>query len=91
MNEGARYIIRSYREVRRDMIKEQAGADQVTRLPRRRIGAAYGAYVITGPAHREAAEYMLSALDDCVGLADEICLKQAVEDEFEVAVEIDYT
>ena len=51
-------ILRSYREVWRDALRAEAGPDQVTRLPLRRIGAKDGIYVITGARHEEAARYM---------------------------------
>lgn len=85
------YILRSYKEAWLDMLKAQAGPEEVTRLPKRKIGQAYGVYVITGKAHKEAAEYMQAALEECAGLADEIRLHNRVEDEFEVAISIDYT
>lgn len=84
------YILRSYQEVWREQLKADAGADEVTRLPKRKIGAAVGVYVITGKLHKEAAEYMQEQLDLGVSLAEEITLSMRVEEEFQVAVDIEY-
>lgn len=85
------YILRSYHEVWREQIIANAGADEVTRLPKRKIGAGEGVYVITGKMHKEAAEYMQEQLDSGLSLAKEICLANEVEEEYEVAVTIDYS
>ena len=84
------YILRSYREVWREQLKAEAGADEVTRLPMRKIGAAMGTYVITGKHHREAAAYMQEQLDKGISLAEEIVLASTIEEEFQVAVETEY-
>ena len=83
-------ILRSYREVWRDALRAEAGPDQVTRLPLRRIGAKDGIYVITGARHAEAALYMAEQLAAVHGLAEEIVLAGQVEDMFGVAVDIEY-
>ena len=83
-------ILRSYREVWRDALRAEAGPDQVTRLPLRRIGARDGVYVITGAWHNEAARYMAERLAAVPGLAAEITLAGQVEDMFGVAVDIEY-
>lgn len=84
------YILRSYHEVWRDQIKEAAGADEVTRLPKRKIGAAVGVYVITGSQHKAAAEYMQEQLEGGISLAEEISLTMRIEEEFQVAIDIEY-
>ena len=83
-------ILRSYREVWRDVLRAKAGPDQVTRLPLRRIGARDGVYVISGVRHEEAARYMAEQLEAVPGLAAEIVLAGEVEDMFGVAVDIEY-
>ena len=83
-------ILRSYREVWRDALRAEAGPDQVTRLPLRRIGAKDGIYVITGAQHAEAARYMTEQLETNPGLAEEIVLAGEVEDMFGVAVDVEY-
>ena len=83
-------ILRSYREVWRDALRAEAGPDQVTRLPLRRIGAKDGVYVITGARHAEAARYMTEQLETNPGLAEEIVLAGEVEDMFGVAVDVEY-
>ena len=85
------YIIRSYREVWQDMIKEQAGADEVTRLPERQIGQARGVYVITGKRHKEAAEEFQRRLDAGMTLPEEVLATIEIEEEYEVAIDIDYS
>ena len=88
---GPGYIIRSYREVWHDMIKEQAGKDEVTRLPERQIGQARGVYVITGKKHREAAEEFQRRFDAGMTLPEEIGAAIEIEDEYEVSIDIDYS
>ena len=83
-------ILRSYREVWRDVLRAKAGPEQVTRLPPRRIGARDGVYVITGARHEEAARYMAEQLAAVPSLAAEIVLAGQVEDMFGVAVDIEY-
>ena len=83
-------ILRSYREVWRDVLRAKAGPDQVTHLPLRRIGARDGVYVISGARHEEAARYMAEQLAAVPGLAAEIVLAGEVEDMFGVAVDIEY-
>ena len=89
--DNTNYIIRSYKEAWRDMIKDQAGADEVTRLPKRKIGQAYGVYVITGKQHKEAAEELQARLEAGITLAEEIVFTNRLEEELEVAIEIDYS
>ena len=83
-------ILRSYREVWRDVLRVKSGPDQVTRLPLRRIGARGGVYVISGTRHEEAARYMQERLAAGPGLAEKIVLAGQVEDMFGVAVDIEY-
>ncbi len=83
-------ILRSYREVWRDALRAEAGPDQVTRLPLRRIGARDGVYVISGARHEEAARYMEEQLAAGPGLAAEITLAGEVEEMYGVAVDIEY-
>ncbi len=83
-------ILRSYREVWRDVLRAKAGPDQVTRMPLRRIGARDGVYVITGARHEEVARYMAEQLEVVPGLPAEIVLAGQVEDMFGVAVDIEY-
>lgn len=83
-------ILRSYREVWRDVLRAEAGSDQVTRLPLRRIGARDGIYVISGARHEEAARYMEEQLAAGPSLAAEIALAGGVEDMFGVAVDVEY-
>lgn len=83
-------ILRSYREVWRDTLRAEAGPDQVTRLPLRRVGARDGVYVISGARHEEAARYMEERLEEVSGLAAEIALAGEVEDMFGVAVDVEY-
>ncbi len=83
-------ILRSYREVWRDTLRAEAGPDQVTRLPLRRIGAKDGVYVISGARHEEAARYMAERLAAVPGLAAEIVLAGEVEAMFGVAVDVEY-
>lgn len=88
--EDSGYILRSYREVWKEQLRAAAAPDEVTRLPKMRIGAAMGVYVITGQQHAEAAEYMLGCLAEGLSLVQMITLAQLVEDEFQVDVSIDY-
>lgn len=88
-NDG--YIVRSYKEIWRESIKETAGADEVTRLPKCKIGAAEGVYVIYGHNHKDAAEYFLQQLKESSSLANQIVLADSIEEEFEVAIDIDYS
>ena len=83
-------ILKSYREVWRDVLRAEAGPDQVTRLPLRRIGARDGVYVISGTRHEEAARYMEEQLAAGPSLAAEIALVGEVEDMFGVAVDVEY-
>ena len=83
-------ILRSYREVWRDVLRAEAGPDLVTRLPLRRIGARDGVYVITGTRHEEAARYMEEQLAAGPSLAAEIVLAGQVEDMFGVTVDVEY-
>ena len=83
-------ILRSYREVWRDVLRAEAGPDQVTRLPPRRIGAKDGVYVISGARHEEAARYMAERLASAPGLAAETVLAGEVEDMFGVTVDVEY-
>lgn len=85
------YIVRSYAEVIREDIKEHSAPDEVTRLPKRKIGQGYGAYVFTGKRHKEAAEDMLQTLESGITLAEEIKLLTDIERKYHVAVEIDYS
>lgn len=83
-------VLRSYREVWRDTLRGEAGPDQVTRLPLRRIGARDGVYVITGARHEEAARYMTERLASAAGLVAQIMLTGRVEDMFGVVVDVEY-
>ena len=83
-------ILRSYKEVWKDMLKESAGADEVTRLPVRQIGAARGVYVITGKLHQEAADELVRRLGNGIPLAQEIVAANEIEEEYQVAIDIEY-
>ncbi len=83
-------VLRSYREVWRDTLRSEAGPEQVTRLPLRRIGARDGVYVITGARHEEAARYMAEHLASATGLVAQIMLTGKVEDMFGVVVDVEY-
>ena len=87
---GSVYILRSYKEVWKDSIREQAGADEVTRLPKRKIGAAYGVYVITGKQHREAAMELSERLAAGMTLAEEIIAANEIDEKYQVAIDIEY-
>ena len=72
------------------MLKDNAGVDDVTKLPARQIGQAVGVYVITGKMHKEAAAELQERLNSGMTLAQEIVAAEEIEEEYQVAIDIEY-